>query len=40
VFGAVWFNLLLGEGRLPNTFAKRVITMIEQLASTHSRHEK
>jgi AcrR family transcriptional regulator len=30
-FGAVWFNLLLAEGRLPKKFADRVIKAIDRL---------
>jgi len=33
VFGAVWFNLLLGEGRLTNKFAHRVVKAIELMAA-------
>ena len=33
VFGAIWFNLLLGDANLTSLFAKRVVKMIELLGS-------
>ncbi|MBO4223869.1 TetR/AcrR family transcriptional regulator [Bradyrhizobium neotropicale] len=33
VFGAVWFNLLLGDANLTSRFAHRVVKMVEQLGS-------